>query len=601
MSNVQIPNLPVAIALNGTEALEAVQSGTSVQTTVSQIAQYSYAYYPGFYISQLPAAATGAATDLIPVLQGSTGPGTGTTRKITPAQLSITATGSTTSRTLANRFADTVNVKDFGAVGDGVTDDTAAIQAAINSRTSGGGVYFPRGVYLTTGLRLDGSAGGLNNITLSGEGPGSELKMVAGNTSNVIRTVSGSGYSISNLRIRGALGNGVVGLVAPSKGFWAVGISYLIGDTVEVSSADVATTTVAASNLVYVSTTNHISGATFLADKAANWIISANPNYNTVDISYATRNGIYLDGATNSSVDGCDIIGAVYAGLNIGTGPVQAANAGPGSSYIRVSNSNFDNCGSGIAGGKQTYCTISGNTFKSCSDYGIALDAPSNSSNLIVGNTIVGMGNHGIFLYGASTATVTGNTVSYCVGIGIFVDNGSGSCTISSNTCTQNVIGIRVNNSSISTVVGNACRANAQYGIDVIISSQVAITGNNCDNNGYEGIRLSSCSAFSLSGNNCTTNLGLGGIYLDGCSGGTISGGQHLNNNNSGIPSINGAGVYINNSTSISVVGVSAYDTRAGAAKTQKYGVRSLGTSDAVNLAGNTLTGNLTATPQVTR
>lgn len=32
-----------------------------------------------------------------------------------------------------------------------------------------------------------------------------------------------------------------------------------------------------------------------------------------------------------------------------------------------------------------------------------------------------------------------------------------------------------------------------------------------------------------------------------------------------------------------------------GAAKTQKYGVRSLGTSDAVKLVGNTLTGNLTA------
>lgn len=38
MSNVQIPNLPVATALNGTEQLEAVQSGSSVRVTSQQIA-----------------------------------------------------------------------------------------------------------------------------------------------------------------------------------------------------------------------------------------------------------------------------------------------------------------------------------------------------------------------------------------------------------------------------------------------------------------------------------------------------------------------------------------------------------------------------------
>lgn len=99
MSNVQIPNLPVAIALNGTEALEAVQSGTSVQTTVAGIAQYSYAYYPGFYISQLPAASSVNSTDIFPVVQGSTGPNTGTTYKATVAQLftSPTFTGTTTA------------------------------------------------------------------------------------------------------------------------------------------------------------------------------------------------------------------------------------------------------------------------------------------------------------------------------------------------------------------------------------------------------------------------------------------------------------------------------------------------------------------------
>ena len=60
----------------------------------------------------------------------------------------VTATGSDTARTLANRFADVVNVKDFGAVGNGVADDTAAIQAAIDSLS--GTIYFPNGNYVTS-------------------------------------------------------------------------------------------------------------------------------------------------------------------------------------------------------------------------------------------------------------------------------------------------------------------------------------------------------------------------------------------------------------------------------------------------------------------
>lgn len=66
----------------------------------------------------------------------------------------VTATGSTTARTLANRFADVINVKDFGAKGDGTTDDTSALNAAMTAAT-GKMLFIPAGTYLTsTGLRI---------------------------------------------------------------------------------------------------------------------------------------------------------------------------------------------------------------------------------------------------------------------------------------------------------------------------------------------------------------------------------------------------------------------------------------------------------------
>lgn len=63
----------------------------------------------------------------------------------------VKALGSTKLRTLGERFSDVVNVRDFGAVGNGVHDDTEAIQAAIDfaaGRSCGGEVYFPSGTYL---------------------------------------------------------------------------------------------------------------------------------------------------------------------------------------------------------------------------------------------------------------------------------------------------------------------------------------------------------------------------------------------------------------------------------------------------------------------
>jgi len=73
------------------------------------------------------------------------------------------------ARAFQPRLEEYISVKDFGAKGDGVTDDTAAIQAAINYANSigGGSVMFPPALYYTTGtLTLK------NNVDLIGVGSG---------------------------------------------------------------------------------------------------------------------------------------------------------------------------------------------------------------------------------------------------------------------------------------------------------------------------------------------------------------------------------------------------------------------------------------------
>ena len=53
--------------------------------------------------------------------------------------------------TVHTKLQETVSVKDFGALGDGVTDDTAAIQAAVTAiGTTGRTLIFPIGDYLCT-------------------------------------------------------------------------------------------------------------------------------------------------------------------------------------------------------------------------------------------------------------------------------------------------------------------------------------------------------------------------------------------------------------------------------------------------------------------
>lgn len=67
----------------------------------------------------------------------------------------------------------TISVLDYGAVGNGIADDTTKIAAAIAAQTAGGSVYFPAGTYLIS-TRLD--TDDAKPVKLYGDGVASVIK-----------------------------------------------------------------------------------------------------------------------------------------------------------------------------------------------------------------------------------------------------------------------------------------------------------------------------------------------------------------------------------------------------------------------------------------
>lgn len=106
----------------------------------------------------------------------------------------VIATGANTARTLSNYFADNINVKDFGATGNGVIDDTSSILAA----STFGPTIIPSGTYeIGSNLTLP------NFVTMM---PGATLQIASGKTvtfnagfdAGIYRVFSGSGTVVFN-------------------------------------------------------------------------------------------------------------------------------------------------------------------------------------------------------------------------------------------------------------------------------------------------------------------------------------------------------------------------------------------------------------------
>lgn len=132
-----------------------------------------------------------------------------------------TANVSTAGWTRQNYDLRIFNVKDFGAVGDNVTNDRVAVQAAIDAaNTAGGGiVYFPPGKYAI--YKINAATQNLlnvvnkHNITFLGDGMGSQVRMAGdqGATISVLFILRNttSGITFRNLFIDAALATNTSG------------------------------------------------------------------------------------------------------------------------------------------------------------------------------------------------------------------------------------------------------------------------------------------------------------------------------------------------------------------------------------------------------
>lgn len=152
-----------------------------------------------------------------------------------PNGLLVTATGTTTPRTLGDRAADVINVKDFGAKGDGLADDTTSINSAISYAVSVmKPLYFPSGIYMISQSGVFNTRGyGIllkSNLTIVGAGkyntilrslPSADIDMF-----NTDRTSPQVNISISNITLDGNEQNRT-GTVLAGFNLWVYGVTNL--------------------------------------------------------------------------------------------------------------------------------------------------------------------------------------------------------------------------------------------------------------------------------------------------------------------------------------------------------------------------------------
>ena len=363
-------------------------------------------------ISELTTATDVTVNDFFQVvdLEDPTMATSGTNKKISARTLGnflpVTATGSSASRSLKDRFADTANVKDFGAVGDGVTDDTSAIQAALNSGVVE--VILPKGVFLCGTLTLPSNVSfrGLKGV-LKATAVRYQILLAANCVNSSILNIDFDASNLSssdiNLEKSCISTTGNVGIVSGIiiNGCRFLNLSLSIGQRIH--SVQLFYGEAQVSN----NYTPQCGGDIYNFNNGR-FIVTNNIALNSKDGGIAFNN-VARGVIANNYIYKCD--------LGIGAGP-EGTDSNPDHTLL-ISANEIEACGDGINMGYFGYdedfkqapinVKIIGNTIADCLRTGIRYDpSPSNQADayvIIIGNTIHNTGNT---IYGERTDATFG-------------------------------------------------------------------------------------------------------------------------------------------------------------------------------------------------
>jgi len=384
-----------------------------------------------------------------------------------------------------------LSVKNFGAIGDGVSNDAGPIAAAISAaaaRGNGAPVFLPAGTYLI-GQKLTIPS----NISIFSNG-GAKVRVADNVNDHAFQINSGaSKVKISGFEIDGNKANNAGGCGIACTG---TGASYVTVQDMHIHDCD-------ADGVRFVGSTsvNNVIVSGCVAENNGSAGITSD---NTIQY-FTWVNNI----ARNNGTHGIGLIGIGLDGTITGN---EAHDNGQGTPTA----DNFTGYNS------------------------------SNARIVVSSNVSRGGLNNGIH-FGGNDISYIGNIATNATQYGI-VHSSSGGAVSNAATITGNVsrsnsgaAGIWIENCNSGVVSGNICSSNsAGHGILITACSNLSISGNTCRSNGVDGIRNDTASSsMSIIGNTCSSNGG-DGLQIDNVSSSTISGNTSISNTGYGINSASG-------------------------------------------------------------